>query len=199
MVTGVILAGGMSSRMGRDKATLPVRSQRLIDLVISHLRPCVDRLMVVGRADNVHEFVDLPVGALVTDIKPGCGPLMGIYTGLMHTETPLNLFVACDMPWVQARLIERLLGACRQDTGVVASLHPVEGVQPFPLVCHVEACRTIGGLLDRGECSVQALLRQPQARLMQIEEPALWRSFVNVNTLADYAKLDHETTLTPRY
>jgi len=197
-ITGFILAGGRSSRMGRDKALLPVGDRRLIELVIQRVRPAVERLMVIGGAHNAPPLHDLPADAILMDLKPDHGPLMGIYTGLMHTETPLNLFVPCDMPWIEWRLVELLLSACRGNVEAVASLHPFEEVQPFPLIRHVKACRAIGGLLDRGECSLQALLRQPQARLVTIEEPALWRSFVNVNTLADYAQLNDETTLTPR-
>ena len=124
--------------------------------------------------------------------------MMGLYTGLMQTETPLNLFVACDMPWVEGRLIERLVSACHDEAGIVAGLHPREGLQPFPLLCHAKTCRAIGALLDDGERSLQSLLRRPQARLVRIEEPELWRSFTNVNTLADYANLCNETTLASR-
>ena len=190
MVTGFVLAGGKSSRMGRDKAFLPIGSRPLIELVVQRLRPCVERMVIIGHAHNVQRLRDaLSADAVVTDVQPGYGPLMGIYTGLMHTETPLNVFVPCDMPWIEWRLVELLLSSCRGDVEAVASLHPLEEVQPFPLICHVRACRAIGALLDRGERSLQSLLHQPRTQLVKIEEPGLWRSFTNVNTLADYAKL----------
>ena len=189
MVTGFILAGGKSSRMGRDKAMLPVGDQRLIELVIQRIRPSVERLIVIGSVHNTRQLHDLQADAVLMDLKPDHGPLMGIYTGLMHTETPLNLFVPCDMPWVEGRLIDRLVEACRDGIEFVTSLHPMEGIQPFPLLCHVKACRTIGTLLNRGERALQVLLRQPGAQLITVNEPELWRSFTNVNTLADYAKL----------
>jgi molybdopterin-guanine dinucleotide biosynthesis protein A len=189
MVTGFVLAGGKSSRIGRDKALLPVGDQRLIERVIQRVRPSVERLVVIGGAHNAPQLHDLPADAILMDLKPDHGPLMGIYTGLMHTETPLNLFVPCDMPWIQWHLVELLLSSCRGEVEAVASLHPFEEVQPFPLICHVRACRTIRALLDRGERSLQSLLRKPRTQLVRIEEPDLWRSFTNVNTLADYAKL----------
>ena len=190
MVTGYILAGGTSSRMGRDKALLPVGSRTLIELVRQRLRPCVERLVVIGHAHNVQRLRDmLSADAILMDVQPGYGPLMGIYTGLMHTETLLNVFVPCDMPWVERGLVDRLLDGCRQDVDVVASLHPTEGIQPFPLVCHASASRSIGALLDCGERALQGLLQQPSARLITIHEPELWRSFTNVNTVADYDQL----------
>jgi molybdopterin-guanine dinucleotide biosynthesis protein A len=190
MVTGVILAGGASSRMGRGKPFLPIGAHTLIELVMQRLRPFVERVVIIGNAHNVHRLRDtLSADAILMDAQPGYGPLMGIYTGLLHTETLLNLFVPCDMPWVERGLVNRLLDCCRQGVDVVASRLPLEGVQPFPLVCQTTAARTIGALLDRGERSLQALLHQPGAQLIEIDEPALWRSFTNVNTLSDYAKL----------
>lgn len=194
MVTGFILAGGNSTRMGRDKAFLPIGSRPLIELVVQRLRPFVERLVIIGHAQNLQRLREtLSTDAMLTDVQPGYGPLMGIYTGLMHTETPLNLFVPCDMPWIEWRLVGLLLSACRGDVEAVASLHPLEEIQPFPLICHVEACRTIGVLLDRGERSLQSLLHQPRTQLVTIEEPGLWRSFTNVNTPSDYAKLTEAT------
>ena len=188
-VTGFVLAGGKSSRMGQEKALLPVGAQRLIDVAVQRLRPHVERVIVIGHAGNVEQFRGLPVEAVLTDLKPDCGPLMGLYTGLMRSETPWNLFVPCDMPWISGRLLTRLLEQCGEDTEAVAGLHPVDGAQPFPLLCRLEAGRTVGALLDRGERSLRAFLRCPQTRLVRVEEPELLRSFANVNTPADYREL----------
>lgn len=198
MVTGIILAGGRSSRMGRDKALLPVDGQMLIELVIKRLRPYVERLLVVAHPANAPHFTSLPVDAVLTDFYPGHGPLMGIYTGLMAADTPLSLVVPCDMPWIKRRLIARLVSGCQMGMELVAGRHPTDGVQPFPLACRASACRTIGRLLDRGERSLQALLRQPGAHVSLIEDPALWPCFTNVNTLADYANLHTAKLFTSR-
>ena len=197
-MTGFILAGGQSSRIGRDKALLPVGSQLLIELVIERIQPLVERVVVIGNPRNVQPLkarLTHNTHRILTDLAPACGPLMGIYTGLMQTDTAVNLFVPCDMPWVDSRLVERLARRCRAGAEVVASLHPCEGVQPFPLICDAKACRTIRALLTAGDYSLQALLRQPNASLIRIEEPALWRSFTNINTIADYAKLSNYTTV----
>ena len=190
MVTGFILAGGKSSRMGRDKALLPVGSYTLIEQVYQRLRPFVARVIVIGNAHNLLRLrATLSADAILMDAQPGYGPLMGIYTGLMHTDTLFNVFVPCDMPWVERRLIDRLVCSCDHGVEVTAGFHPVEGVQPFPLICRTTASRRIGALLNRGGRSLQALFHQPGTQLVRIEEPDWWRSFTNVNTVADYAKL----------
>ncbi len=188
-MTGFILAGGQSSRMGRDKALLPIGDTTLIELVIQRLRPWVDRLVVIGNTRNMAQLRALPIDEALLDVKPDCGPLMGVFTGLMHTQTAVNAFISCDMPFIDGRLIERLAGACHGEAPVVASVHPEEGIQPFPLVCHVKAGRVVGALLNRGQWSLRGLLSQPQASVIRIEQPELWRSFTNVNTLADYARV----------
>ena len=191
-MTGFVLAGGASRRMGRDKAWLPVGARSLIELVIDRLAPYVNQVIVIGREPDASRLLKLEVDGVLTDCKPAWGPLMGVYTGLMHTETDLNLFVSCDMPWIHGRLIERLIGAYQHGRTVVMSRHPLHGIQPLPLLCHTQACRTIGTLLDRNERSLKALIAQPGTYAASIHEPALRRSFTNVNTLADYAILAHE-------
>ena len=198
MMTGFVLAGGQSSRMGYDKALLPIGRHRLIEIAIQRLQQHVEQLFVIGNARNtekLHTFLRedrLLVDGVLTDLQPDYGPLMGIYTGLMASETSLNLFLPCDMPWVDGRLITQLVNGYREGTETVASLHPLNGRQPFPLLCHTRACRTIGSLLNAGGRSLHALLGQPKTCFMNVEERELWRSFTNVNTIEDYARLSDD-------
>lgn len=186
MVTGFVLAGGQSRRMGRDKAFLPTQHGTLIELVSRRLRASVDRVVVIGHPRNAPRLTACAVGEVVTDLALGFGPLMGIYTGLMMTQSDLNVFLPCDMPWVDGRLITRLLTHVQQQVEVVASAHPLEGMQPFPLVCHRRATRAVGRLLSQGVRSIQMWLGLPEARVITVAEPWLWRSFANINTVADY-------------
>lgn len=193
MITGFVLAGGKSSRMGRDKALLTVGQWLLIEVVIERIRPHVEQVFVIGNTDNSPRLRDLRVDGVLTDLKPDWGPLMGLYTGLMYSRTPLNLFIPCDMPWIDARLIERLFNTWSDGLDLIASRGPDGRLYPFPLVCHLRACRRIGALLDRRMLSLQELLRHPKARLLAVREPELLRGFTNVNTLDDYVQLHDET------
>ena len=196
-MTGFVLAGGASSRMGRDKALLPVGRATLIERVMCRLRPRVQRVVVIGNPRNIAELRALPIDEVLLDLAPGYGPLMGVFTGLMHTSSAVNVFVSCDMPYIEGQVIDRLSGDCREDALMASAVHPEQGLQPFPLACHLKACGIVGALLNRGERSLRALLSHPSAGLVQIREPELWRAFANVNTLADYAQLCAELA-TPR-
>ncbi len=200
MVTGYVLAGGRSTRMGSDKAFMPVGDRPLVELVIERLRPSVGRLVMIGNAHNAARLRAVygppSVHAVLTDLVPDRGPLMGLYTGLMHTGTDLNVFVPCDMPWVDPRVLARLRQACDARTDVVASSTPDRRIEPFPLICRRAACRDVGRLLDEGAWAVQALLDRPRARLVPIHDPELRRGFTNVNTPADQAQLHADIAVT---
>ena len=192
-VTGFVLAGGQSSRMGCDKALLAVGTGPLIARVIERLRPWVDQVVVVGHADNAAHLQPFVAGEVIPDLASGRGPLMGIYTGLMHSETPLNLFVPCDMPRLDDRLMKRLFLAWRPGLAFVAGVEPDGRLQPFPLLCHLSACRGIGALLDRGESSLQQLRQLPGATLVSLGHASV---SPNLNTPEDYEHYRRHYSLT---
>src|SRR5438477_8846588 len=94
-VTGFVLAGGRSTRMGRDKALLDWHGQTLVDHMLNLLRSVADEVHVVGRAP-------LP------DERPGLGPLSGIATGLERSSTDANIFVAVDLPHLTQEFLKYL-------------------------------------------------------------------------------------------
>ena len=92
--TGVVLAGGKSSRMGRDKALVQVEGITLLDRAIEQLRPHAKEVLVIGdpaRYTPIHAHV-------VPDDEPGNGPLGGLVTALAHARYVRVLVLACDMP-----------------------------------------------------------------------------------------------------
>ena len=95
--TGIILAGGKSARLGRNKAIELIGDVPLIERVINRLSPITNKLILVTfRNNNIFsEYKNLKI---VNDIYPNKGPLSGIYTGLCFSNTVANIIVACDMP-----------------------------------------------------------------------------------------------------
>jgi molybdopterin-guanine dinucleotide biosynthesis protein A len=101
-VTGVILAGGRSERMGRDKALLKVGGKRIIDRTINTLSGIFSDMLVVTNAPA--RYVDLGV-RLAGDLWPGTGALGGVYTALSWAPTSKIFVVACDMPLLSRAVI----------------------------------------------------------------------------------------------
>jgi molybdopterin-guanine dinucleotide biosynthesis protein A len=97
-ITGFVLAGGKSTRMGRDKAVLQLEGRTLLDLALSTLRQVCKQVMVLAPRELYANF-----GAeVVEDIFPGCGPLGGIHAALSRTRTEFNLIIAVDTPFLSA-------------------------------------------------------------------------------------------------
>ncbi len=104
-VTGIILAGGESRRMGQDKAWLEVDGVSLIERVLSIMREVFSEVMIVTRWPD--RFA--PLGALVgVDVVSGAHAMGGVYTGLLRMQTEHGFVVACDMPFLSAVLIRHL-------------------------------------------------------------------------------------------
>src|SRR3989338_6179724 len=95
-LTGVILAGGVSRRMGQEKAFLPWGDVTLLEHIIDTLRPAVDEIIVA--VSDAQQF-DLRNVRVVEDLIPGAHALGGLYTGLRAAAYPRCFVCACDMPF----------------------------------------------------------------------------------------------------
>lgn len=109
-VTAVVLAGGMSRRLGRNKALEPIGGQPLICRVTERLAQVAEELVVVVNEAERATVLPLPPGAKVTvDKYPGKGSLGGLFTGLSAATQPWAVMVACDMPFLSVALLEHML------------------------------------------------------------------------------------------
>ena len=105
-ITGVILAGGQSSRMGQNKALMPLGGKRLVDRVVETMREVFRDLLMVTNTPEVYADLGLP---MVGDVWPEKGSLGGVYSAIYHVTTPYCLVVACDMPFLNAGIMRYLM------------------------------------------------------------------------------------------
>jgi molybdenum cofactor guanylyltransferase len=180
----VILAGGLSRRMGRTKAALPAGDGTLIEHLARRLAPVIDEIIIAGGSDKTN----LDDVRLVQDRDAGLGPLAGMHAGLTAARYPHAFVVGCDLPDVEPALVSLL----RQLAGDYDAVVPRVDREPEG-VCAIYArslAPRIEGLLDAGERSIKSLLAASHVRYVGPDE--LWavdpelRSFRNVNTPADY-------------
>ena len=109
-VTGIILARGKSSRLGRDKAWEDVGGQRIIDRVIGALQSSCDEVLIIGDRPERQNELSLPKCIQYrSDELKGRGSIGGLYTGLKASDTLWSLVVACDMPFISRELIRFML------------------------------------------------------------------------------------------
>lgn len=100
-IIGIVLAGGLSRRMGQDKAMLPLGGQNILARTVSLLQDVCSRAIVVGR--------QTPGYACLPDIVPECGPVGGIATALDYCQGAACLVLSCDMPFIHSEVLERLI------------------------------------------------------------------------------------------
>ena len=187
-VSAIILAGGQSRRMGRDKALIDYQGRPIIAHVIATLRTLSDDIAVVSNRSDVYRSFGV---RLVPDYDPPCGPLGGIAVGLQAAQHALAVVVACDMPFLNVTLLRWLIDQAAAYDAVV----PQTGEEFEPLhaiyrrVCHGPIVQRI----ERGERRVISFFGDVRLRLVpeaewRLRDPT-GRSLVNLNTPDDLEKL----------
>jgi len=183
--TGVILAGGKSSRMGQDKSLLTLNNRSLIQKVVSELEGIVDELLIVSNAENKYGFPHIKE---ISDIFPGMGPLAGIHAGLTAASGDYSFVTACDLPFFDGRLARFLL---EQSEGFDIAVPRIEEhLQPLFAVYSKECLAPIEVLLKKGIGKI--INFYPEVRVNYVDEDLIKpivdpnRVFFNVNTLSDY-------------
>jgi molybdopterin-guanine dinucleotide biosynthesis protein A len=196
-VSAFVLAGGESSRMGRDKALLVLPTgEALLDRALHTAKMVADTVTLVAGDARYSEMVDVPV---VRDIYPGCGPLAGIHAALSASASELNLVLGVDCPLVTPELL-RFLVRIAAGTDKLATVPRVAG--HLHNVCAVyrrEFVEIAGRVLaasgggKRHGTRIDCLFSEAPCRI--VEEGELGDAgfgaelFANVNTPADFAAL----------
>ncbi len=192
---GIILAGGRSTRMGRDKASLPLPDntnttfvEHLATLLIAQ---CSEVVLVVRNSTQAAPYKHLGI-SILTDETPDVGPLMGVYTGLHSIQASHALVMAVDMPFVQPEMIAFLLSQPHaENTLLVPVVNAIPQVlfamYPRSILLEIEKRLHAGRRDPRSLLEVVPVRYIDEAQLRRID-PQL-RSFVNVNTPEDYSPL----------
>lgn len=114
-ITGIILAGGKSSRMGTDKGFIKLNNKPFIQYSIDALKPITSKILIVS--DNT--LYDKFKLQRITDITKNAGPISGIYSGLKASKTHYNLILSCDIPLITSSVLERLINAAENSFEII--------------------------------------------------------------------------------
>jgi molybdopterin-guanine dinucleotide biosynthesis protein A len=189
-VTGVILAGGQSRRMGQDKAFLPFGKGLLIERVIEVVQQVTADVILITNTPERYRRFGLP---MFSDVIAEAGSLGGIYTGLVSAKTPYSLCLACDMPFVKPTFLRFL---CR--TAAEADVVIPRNAEDFQPLCAVysQVCRDpIRHKIEVGQLKITGFFDQVRVRvidgdlLTRYDPPDVM--FFNANTPEEYAKAQH--------
>ena len=187
MPSAAILAGGRASRFGgRDKSALTVGGRSILDRQLTELAAlCDDVMLVIGERAPA----DLPDGLrLVRDRVPACGPLGGLDAALAAARHDTLVLVACDMPFINTRLLAHLLALTSEADAIVPRTE--RGYHPL-CAAYTRACQpAIAERLDRRQLRMVDFLADVRVRVVCGDELAALgdhhRLLANVNTPAEY-------------
>lgn len=186
-VTGIILAGGRSRRMGQDKARLRFGDLPLLAWMVNRVGLVCSPVIVVAR--DAEAYLDCGA-AVIADTWAGEGPLVGLHAGLTAAQTDYVAAVACDLPFVEPALLAALIDCSPEWSAVVPEA--LGNVHPLCAVYHRSVGQNAEAILRSGGGSLRRLLADPALRVRALHEDELraWdpslRSFMNLNTPADY-------------
>jgi molybdenum cofactor guanylyltransferase len=180
--TGIVLAGGKSSRMGGvDKTLLEIDGRTLTQRVVDVVAPLFHEVIVASGVPG--KFAGLPGVREVADHARGVGPLAGIRAGLEACRTPWAFVLAADMPCLREELVLRVVAAASPDVLVVAPRHG-RFREPLHAAYHRDAIPEIDRFLEAGGRSVNALLDRFAVRWVDVGGADL-DCFKNVNRPED--------------
>lgn len=187
-VSGVLVAGGKSRRMGADKRFLELGGQTLLERVLCVLQSLFGEVLVV-----VAEPLPQLSGQgyrIVTDLIPNRATVGGLYTGLSLASHSRIFAVACDMPFLSPSVIRRLTELGGQSDVVMPKL--ATGLQPMHALYSKACLPQLEGMVQTRHLKVQDLVETPGLTVRLVPEkefrdvdPQLL-SFLNINTPADW-------------
>ena len=193
-MTSIVLAGGKSMRLGRDKALEEIGGRSLIKRIIERLSLLGNEIIVV--TSSSHQLPDLGV-KMVFDSYPGKGNLIGIYSGLKEAKSSHSLVVGCDMPFLNVALLRHIMALSTAYDVVIPrvddELEPLHAIYSKKCLPHIEAT------LDEGKRRIVDFF--PSVCVRYVDSADIDRfdpqhlSFFNINSEVD---LERARTLLER-
>ena len=186
-ISSVVLAGGQSKRMGVNKAFLEVGGRPIIERLIDQVLVVGQQVILVTNSPDEYAHLGYPT---VPDVYPGKGALGGLYSGLKAARTEHSLVVACDMPFLDLRLLRYMILLSPGQDVVIPRVGGL--TEPLHAIYSRACIQPIERLLLAGGLRIVDFLGDVRVRYVEEQEIDLFDpqhlSFFNINTLDDLEK-----------
>ena len=182
-ITGIVLVGGKSSRMGTDKGLLFFQGKSFVERILEALKPLTSEILIVGNQEAYDQFQ----GKRVNDLWEAAGPLAAIYTGLYHSTSEHNLVVSCDVPLINSRILKLLINENTPSHDIVY-IESQKRAMPLIALYKRRCMQPCLDFLNSCERRVMELLHKMNSKAVSLSEE-LQPLVVNVNTKNDLKAL----------
>jgi len=185
-ITGIILAGGKSSRMGADKGFLKLNGKTFIEYSITAMKPLVSHIIIVSNNADYDQFNLKRVEDLIKD----SGPLAGLYSGLKASKTEYNLVLSSDIPLIRTEILKKIINECENNFEVFQIMSKNKSM---PLIAlYRKSCENVfHNLLQNNERRLQVAVNQCKVKNIVLN-PSLELFVTNINTPEDLEKMVYE-------
>ena len=178
-VSAIILAGGQSWRMQREKSLLPVNGRTLIETVIAQIRPHFSEIIISAIAKDKFAFLNL---LIIEDEMPGQGPLMAIMSALRVSAHAVNFILACDIPFIHIPFMQEILSLAKSHDIVVPRYRDGK-FEPLLAAYNRGIIPVIEKQIKRGDRKISSLFPVCRTKFVAMDEQKWFR---NLNTMKEY-------------
>lgn len=190
-MNAIILAGGKSSRMGSPKAFLEVGGRQIIQRVLDTVVPLFSKVILVTNNPEAYAYLGMP---MVNDTTKGRGPLGGLEAGLAVSGEGRNFVVACDMPFLDEKIITALIhqAAMYPETEIMVPKWQ-RGIEPLHAVYDRRVLQKVKECLSRGDTRIKACFEGTALRYFDLagwDQDELEKAFFNINVPEDLAQAE---------
>jgi molybdenum cofactor guanylyltransferase len=183
-LTGIILAGGKSRRLGTNKALLELRGKKLIDYPVHLLEKCCSHILISSNQP-------LPVSHPVfPDVLQEESPMVGIYSCLLHSKTSYNVVLSCDMPFLKEELINCLTSRIERNK-IIVPVHHDDLIEPLCAIYPTHSAKSLQECIQKKQFTLHDyILSQPHSMVVISDKMKFWSDnlFANINTPGDLEK-----------
>lgn len=188
-MTGIILTGGKSSRMGRNKAFLRLNGEVIIERTVRLFKTLFDEVILVTNSPDEYKYLNTRI---VSDIYPQGGSLIGIYSGLYHSSSQYSFVAACDMPFLKKDFIEYIIK--QKDNYDIVIPFSKDGQEPLHAIYSKTCLNPMEEQIKRGNLKIIDIIPGLKARRIERDEiipfDPEFTSFINVNTPSELERAE---------
>ncbi|MDP2722983.1 MAG: molybdenum cofactor guanylyltransferase [Bacteroidales bacterium] len=184
-LTGIVLSGGKSRRMGKEKGLCHFRGKALITYAIDTLKPLC-RTLIISANDKIDQY-ELLDYRVISDEIPDAGPIGGLYSCLRQSQSAINLVISCDTPFVTIEVYQELL-KYSHDYQAVVPIHENGFIEPLTACYHLSCISVVQQQLTAGNFKMMDLLEKLNTKYVRIEsaiEGSKASLFHNLNSPED--------------
>jgi len=196
-ISGIILSGGKSIRMGENKAFIKVDGHPIINRICDLFKELFQEVIIVTNQEDI--FSDFG-SKIYSDLIPDKGALGGLYTGIFFSTFYYSFCVACDMPFIKKSLVQYLIKNIEDEDVIVPRTN--DGLQPLHAIYSKKCLDPIKTTIDAGKFKILDLYDLVKVKIVEengfLSLDPLRESFINVNTPEELFSIRRDRKSHPR-